>query len=231
MATFEERFGALGELRHRPTTAEKLALLKRYTTTADPTETSYDPMTGLPIGAPHTAAPSRQNWFMEPDLTGYQTGKVDLPPGAERDENGFYYPDTGERLSMVRRPGVLPFAKTPDGYTMAMPKLLDVASNIVGGSVPLKGGEIAFGAGAIRPKRSTEIPSIRGLPVDEGIAIARKEPHLIKAGDQSEGFYVGGPRDITSRRSLTNKRKEFDEYVASDPRGGDWYDRYRGSVV
>jgi hypothetical protein len=76
-------------------------------------------------------------------------------------------------------------------------------------------------------KRSTEIPNIRELPVDQAIDIARTQPHLIKAGEQSEGYYVGAPREIQSKRALTNQRKAFDEYVAADPRGGDWYDRYR----
>ena len=78
--------------------------------------------------------------------------------------------------------------------------------------------------------QSTDIPNIRGLPVADAIDIARTQPHLIKAGDQSEGFYVGSPRDATSKQWLNKKRSEFDAYVASDPRGGDWYNRYRGGV-
>lgn len=69
------------------------------------------------------------------------------------------------------------------------------------------------------------------MPREQAIAIARKEPHLIPAGDQSEGFYVGSPRDIMSKRGLTNRRKAFDAYVAADPRGSDWYDRYRNAVT
>lgn len=107
---------------------------------------------------------------------------------------------------------------------------------------PVKGAEALLGAGPVRriaddtgakatkAIRSTELPSIREMPRDEAIAVARKEPHLIKAGDQSEGFYVGGPRDINSKKALAKLRKEFDDYVAADPRGGDWYDRYRASV-
>jgi hypothetical protein len=86
-------------------------------------------------------------------------------------------------------------------------------------------------AGAKMAKRSTELADISKLPRDEAIAIARKEPHLIQAGDQSEGFYVGGPRDINSKRGLTNRRKGFDAYVGADPRGADWYDRYRAGVT
>lgn len=80
-------------------------------------------------------------------------------------------------------------------------------------------------------KRSTELREIAGLPREEAIAIARKQPHLIPAGDQSEGFYVGGPRDVMSKRGLTNRRNAFDAYVGADTRGSDWYDRYRNAVT
>jgi hypothetical protein len=79
-------------------------------------------------------------------------------------------------------------------------------------------------------RRSTEIPDIRDLPADQAVDTARKQHHLIKAGDQSEGYFVGGPRDVNSKRDLNKLRKEFDEYIAADHRGGDWYDRYRRSM-
>lgn len=77
---------------------------------------------------------------------------------------------------------------------------------------------------------STNLPNIRRLPVDQAIEVARSEPHLIPAGDRSEGAYVGGPRDIQSRADLDRVRSDFDAYVAADPRGGNWYDRYRDAV-
>jgi hypothetical protein len=87
--------------------------------------------------------------------------------------------------------------------------------------------------GLPRPKpaaQSTDLPSIRGIPVQDAIDIARDQPHLIKAGEGSEGLYVGGPRDIQTKQQLTRQRKAFDEYVAADPRGGDWYERYRPAL-
>lgn len=107
---------------------------------------------------------------------------------------------------------------------------------VVGGAAKLAMAAIpkaasAAGKMAQAVKRSTDLADISKLPRDEAIAIARKEPHLIQAGDQSEGFYVGGPRDIMSKRGLTNRRKGFDAYVAADPRGADWYDRYRAGVT
>lgn len=107
------------------------------------------------------------------------------------------------------------------------------------GAIPVPGakaGSTAVKAAAKEAKaaakaiRSTELPAIREMPLTEAITTARKEPHLIKSGDQSEGVYVGSPRDIQSKRGLTNQRKAFDEYVAADPRGGDWYDRYREAM-
>jgi hypothetical protein len=91
------------------------------------------------------------------------------------------------------------------------------------------GGTLKKLAGAL--KDTTKLKDLRKMPVDEAISVARKEPHLIPSGDRSQGLYLGGPRDVQSKRALTNIRREFDGTVASDPRGGDWYDRYRGSVT
>jgi hypothetical protein len=84
--------------------------------------------------------------------------------------------------------------------------------------------------GLPRPKpaaQSTAIPDIRGLPVDQAIEIARTQPHLIKSGERGEGLYVGGPRELQSKQALNATRRAFDKYLGADPRGGDWYDRYR----
>jgi hypothetical protein len=93
------------------------------------------------------------------------------------------------------------------------------------GAAVVKAAKKAKGA-----KNLTQVPSLRGLPVDEATKIAAKEPHLIPSGDRSEGYYLGGPREIGGKRGLTNQRQAFDAYVAADPRGADWYDRYRAGV-
>jgi hypothetical protein len=41
-----------------------------------------------------------------------------------------YWQDTGEPIGVVRRPSVLPIAKTPDGYTLAAPKILDILASV-----------------------------------------------------------------------------------------------------
>jgi hypothetical protein len=169
---------------------------------------------------------------MQPDLTQTQMG-AQIEPG------------------QTRRPNVLPL--TRDAQTgqlqFAMPRFLDIAGNATPsaagsalakalGATPVirEAGEVVLGAGPTRlPKRGdfkrmTEVPNLRGLPVDEAVAIAAREPHLIPSSTAGEGAFVGGPRDVKSMRGLNKIRGEFDEYVAADPRGGDWYDRFRAGI-
>ena len=86
------------------------------------------------------------------------------------------------------------------------------------------------GRGKKPPIKGVDLPSLRTLPVDEAVKIARKQPHLIPSGGTSEGAYIGGPRTIQGPRDLGKMRRNLDEYIAADPRGGDWYDRYRAGV-
>ena len=79
-------------------------------------------------------------------------------------------------------------------------------------------------------KNLNVIPDIRGLPVDDAIKIARREPHVIPAGANSPSAYLGAPRSLKDRLDLLRMRKNIDKNLADDPRGGDWYDRYRGGV-
>lgn len=79
------------------------------------------------------SATARPNWVMEPDMYGQQTGDW-LPQGATQDDGGrLSWADTGEPISVVPRPNVLPFARTPDGIQLAMPKIADILGNLVGG--------------------------------------------------------------------------------------------------
>jgi hypothetical protein len=80
------------------------------------------------------------------------------------------------------------------------------------------------------PTRMTQLPNLRELPVDEAVRIARREPHLMPSPDRTEGAYIGGPRTIKDRKDLLRMRRELDRTVEAEPRGGDWYDRYRAGV-
>ena len=103
------------------------------------------------------------------------------------------------------------------------------------GTIPVVGRIPAALRKAVR-KKPGKPKQIRGLPVDEGIEIARKEGHLKQLSSPSNkkllgtGKYIGGPRNINTKQQLTKMRENFDKFVARDPRGGDWYDRYRADL-
>jgi hypothetical protein len=79
-------------------------------------------------------------------------------------------------------------------------------------------------------KNLNVIPDIRHLPVEDATKIARAEPHIIPAGANSPSAYLGAPRSIQTRQDLLNMRKYLDKNLIDDPRGGDWYDRFRAGV-
>jgi hypothetical protein len=147
----------LGSLANMPPPRD-LSSLAQTPQPPDLSSLAYDPMTGLQIGGASGEPPKRPNWYLEPDLMGTLMGE--LPPGVVRNDAGQpVYQDTGEALKMIQRPGMLPLVMTPDGVQLAMPKIADLASYIMGGSVPLKAGEVALGAGAIRRgKLPPELP-------------------------------------------------------------------------
>ncbi len=99
-------------------------------------------------------------------------------------------------------------------------------------ATPKAGAKVKARRPAAAPAKNTsELPNLRTMPVDQAIRTARKEPHLIPSGSRSEGAYLGGPRDIQSRQDLLRMRRGLDANVAADPRGADWYDRYRAGVM
>lgn len=146
-------FGSLA-----PDSSDDDELMSRY----------YDPGTGLPVGGTDRYEPPkpRKTWMMEPDLLGTQMGT--LPAGVTTDETGRpVYEDTGEPLTVVRRPGVLPIAKTPEGMTLVKPKLADIYSYVIGGPVEGAAGETALGAGMakmVRAKKPTVKPDLPAEP-------------------------------------------------------------------
>lgn len=97
--------------------------------------------------------PSTQSdYLVEPDLLEAQQGQH-LPTDMAVNDAGIPFNlKTGEEIPTVRRPNVLPVAMTPDGPRWAMPKVLDLAGNIMGGvaGVPAKAGEVVLGSGVVR---------------------------------------------------------------------------------
>lgn len=110
---------------------------------------------GHPFGAINPEAPS---YLMEPDLQEAQGG-LTLPTNMYSDDAGqVYFNETNKPVPIVRRPGLLPLANTPEGIKLVMPKLLDVASNVmgnVGGKVTAKAGEMVLGSGMVRATEET----------------------------------------------------------------------------
>jgi hypothetical protein len=90
-------------------------------------------------------------------------------------------------------------------------------------------GKVGKGVKAAKGAKKA-LTDLRKLPVDDAVQIARREPHLNLSHDTAEGKYIGGPRNIKTKQQLNKMRNEFDDFVARDPRGGDWYDRYRADV-
>jgi hypothetical protein len=114
----------------------------------------------------------------------------------------------------------------------AVENAFDAAGFATAGSAVASRPSNSLGAGGrSSPTRMTQLPNLRELPVDEAVRIARREPHLIPSPDRSEGMFVGGPRAIQDRKDLLKMRRELDKTVEKDPRGGDWYDRYRAGVT
>lgn len=111
------------------------------------------------------------------------------------------------------------------------------------------GGEAAPAAeeiaAAVKPKKLREGAlknlNLRGMTQEDATAAALRGKHLVEGGEGSEGFYVGGPRNIQSRQDLTANRqrmsRELAERVAEQEeilppeRVGTWYDRQRQGVA
>lgn len=147
-------------------------------------DTYYDPGTGLPVGGTSRyeppQPPKRRTWMMEPDLLGTQMGS--LPPGVSlNDANQPVDRETGQPIQVVRRPGVLPIARTPDGLTLVKPKVLDLASYIMGGPVEMQAGETALGSGRI--SRAIQNKAVRpGL--DDMMQQPPEQPSVARTGAQ-----------------------------------------------
>lgn len=106
--------------------------------------------------------PSRPSYIMEPDLQETQGG-MHLPEGLVQNEDGrFYYKDDpNTNIPMVRRPGLLPIANTPEGFKFAVPKLLDIVGNVMGNvggplKVATKGSEVVLGSGMVRNSKMVD---------------------------------------------------------------------------
>ena len=153
------------------------------------------PMPQLPV----QGKPAPTTYIMEPDLVEAQTGQQHLPDDVTFDDAGFAYNKiTGNPVKIVRRPNVLPIARTPEGFTLAMPKVLDVVGNVMGGvaGAPVKAGEVLLGSGAVRKT-------------------AQAVPEVIKASDGP--FYSGLERAVESAKVGKADAQQWTNYLKNQP--------------
>ena len=110
-------------------------------------------------GAPYEPTPPStegKTWMMEPGKEAVQSGNYEMPPNVRLNDAGIpYNVETGEELQMARRPNVLPWTRTPYGVEWAMPKIAELAGDIVNPLAVTKGvalnpGEFALGSGPIK---------------------------------------------------------------------------------
>lgn len=81
------------------------------------------------------------------------------------------------------------------------------------------------------PRNMQQLPSLRGMLLDDGLFIASRDPHLIVSGDGSPGYFVGGPEQIQSVADLRAQRAAMDARLANELRGYNWYDRTRNAIA
>lgn len=111
--------------------------------------------------------PERPSYMVEPSLLEAQGG-MELPPGVAQDATGaLTYKDTGDLVPIAKRPALLPFTATPEGFKFVTPKLLDLVGNVMAplaaGKVPLQAGEAILGSGAVRTMQKAIQPAKESL--------------------------------------------------------------------
>lgn len=110
----------------------------------------YDDV-GRPIVPGDFDFPQPQSRYpMSPDLTQTQMGQQDVPEGfAVNDAGEIFNKQTGAVLPQTQRPSVIPATRDPGGQLqLAMPKVLDIVGNMMGGvAAPVEG--TALGAGLV----------------------------------------------------------------------------------
>lgn len=204
----------------------------------DPYATNFKPLSetpGLPVRRNNPMArpdePGAPNYLMAPDLLETQQGQT-LPTGIAVNDAGIpFNKETGAEIPTVSRPSVLPIAKTPDGYTLAMPKMLDLAGNIMGGvaSVPAKAGEVVLGSGAVRKmadapavaapffsylERAVDDAKIGKASADQWLGYLKNQPG-VKSEELSTvlGDLKGNLTKVEVQDAVKNNKVELGEVV------------------
>ena len=142
--------------------------------------------------------------------------------------------DAGDSVaSNLAKRAVLTGAK--DAVESAAPAAAETAAPVIKGRVraspsapaPSVPDTVAAAAQPPAARNMQQVPDIRGVPVDQAIAISRQQPHIIPLPG---GGFVGAPRSMRTMADVEAERAAFDKYVDDEVAGGDWYDRARSGL-
>ena len=159
------------------------------------------------------------NYLMEPDLLEAQQG-AQLPTGIAVNDAGIpFNKATGAELPTVKRPNVLPIARTPDGLTLAMPKAMDIFGNMLGGvaGAPVKGAEVLLGSGPVRKVPETVYPLAK--PAERWTNTTGQNDHLLQTMTPDEFLNKGRPLkiDAESRETIDGLKQHIEQGKPLDP--------------
>jgi hypothetical protein len=77
-------------------------------------------------------------------------------------------------------------------------------------------------------KSLAAMPEVRELPIDDAIAVAKKDRHLYPKKD---GGFVGAAPSIRNMKDLRAQRAKVLRNIERNPEGATWYDRARDSYM
>lgn len=164
--------------------------------------------------------PERPAYVVEPDLQEAQGG-MHLPTSIIQDDAGqLYYKDTKEPVPMIPRYNNFPFVHTPEGLKFAMPKNLDLLSNVmgnVGGKVVAKPGEMVLGSGLVRTAEEVKYPLAK--PNERWTNTLGQNDDKLKLMTPDEFLKQGRPLkiDVESRETIDALKQHIQEGKPLDP--------------
>ena len=190
------------------------------------------------MGGVGTLAPANPSWSER--LGGAVANAVDAVRGGGDREGWQNAYDISQKLAGLV-PGLGQVLSGNEAYRQGQQGNFGHAALAALGAVPIPGAKAAGVAGdvvetALREaapvaRTMADVPEIRNLPVDQGIAAAQGSPHLIPGGGSSPGYYIGAPASIQSPADLAAMRQSLDARIAQGQAGADWYDRERRGLA
>ena len=172
--------------------------------------------------------------YIAPDLTSYLT-EPEEPYSKRLEAFGGTIGPQGQLVPPLS--GKVPSVVDPRAQG-AQQEAFDLASNLVPAklgmsvaAVPLLGVAKRAAAAATRipgqAKTGITSVSLRHLPLDEALGIARSEQHIIPKG---QGGFIGAPSWVKTTEDLQKMRADFDAQVAEGLEGAPWYQKAQAGI-